>query len=215
MTTLREVWPLFGLRLRTPRLLLRPVLDEDLPGLVDAVLAGIHPPEVMPFSVPWTDAPRDELIRELLKYQWRLRTSVGPGSWKLAFAVLHDGVVLGTQDLSTDQFPATRTVSTGSWLAQPHQGKGFGREMRAAVLAFAFDHLGAEVAESGAASWNGASMTVSRRLGYRENGVTRHATRPGRSDEVLGFRLKREEFVRPDWELEVEGGEHALSALLG
>jgi RimJ/RimL family protein N-acetyltransferase len=215
MTSLHEVWPLFGLRLHTPRLFLRPVLDEDLPGLVDAALAGIHPPEVMPFSVPWTDAPRDELVRELLKYQWRLRTSVSPDSWKLAFAVLHDGVVLGTQDLSSEKFAATRTVSTGSWLAQPHQGKGFGSEMRAAVLAFAFDHLGAEVAESGAATWNEASKTVSRRLGYRENGITRQTTRPGFADEVLGFRLLREEFVRPAWTLEVEGREPALTALLG
>lgn len=215
MTALQEIWPLFGLRLHTPRLVLRPVLDEDLPGLVDAALAGIHPPDVMPFAAPWTDAPRDELIRELLKYQWRLRTSVGPDSWKVAFAVLSDGVVLGTQDLSTEQFAATRTVSTGSWLAQRHQGKGLGSEMRAAVLAFAFDHLGVEVAESGAASWNEASMTVSRRLGYRENGLTRQVTRPGLSDEVLGFRLHREEFVRPDWKLRVEGGEPAVAALLG
>jgi len=215
MTTLVEVWPLFGLRLHTPRLLLRPVLDDDLPGLVDAALAGIHPPEVMPFSAPWTDAPRDELIRELVKYQWRLRTSVGPDSWKLAFAVLHDGVVLGVQDLATEHLAATRTVSTGSWLAQKFQGRGFGSEMRAAVLAFAFDHLNAEVAESGAATWNEASMRVSRRLGYRENGTTRQVTRPGLSDDVLGFRLLREEFVRPAWELGVEGREPALGALLG
>ena len=51
MTTLSEVWPLFSLRITTPRLELRPVRDEDLPGVIDAALSGIHDPGVMPFAV--------------------------------------------------------------------------------------------------------------------------------------------------------------------
>ena len=42
--------------------------------------------------------------------------------------------------------------------------------MRAAVLAFAFDGLGAQVAESSAFLDNAASNAVSRALGYEENG---------------------------------------------
>jgi hypothetical protein len=64
MMQLAELWPLFGLALRTPRLSLTPVRDEQLPELVDAVLAGIHDPAEMPFGVPWRDAPRDVLVRE-------------------------------------------------------------------------------------------------------------------------------------------------------
>ena len=41
-----------------------------------------------------------------------------------------------------------RTVGTGSWLGRPYQGRGIGKEMRGAVLALAFDGLGAEVAET-------------------------------------------------------------------
>ena len=40
------------------------------------------------------------------------------------------------------RFAVHRTVDTGSWLGQAFQGRGFGKEMRAAVLGFAFDGLG-------------------------------------------------------------------------
>jgi len=51
-------WPLAGLRLHTPRLELRwPTLD-DLDELATLAAAGVHDPQVQPFSVAWTDAPR-------------------------------------------------------------------------------------------------------------------------------------------------------------
>jgi len=49
-------WPLFELELRTSRLVLRPPRDEDFEGLLQAIDEGIHAPESMPFSQPWTDA---------------------------------------------------------------------------------------------------------------------------------------------------------------
>jgi RimJ/RimL family protein N-acetyltransferase len=211
---LLDAWPLFGLRLRTPRLELRPVRDEDVPGLVDAALAGIHDPAVMPFAVPWTDAEPDVLRRELARFVWRQRASIRPDTWTLQLAVLHEGRPVGVQDLSTADFAELRTVLTGSWLTRRAQGRGIGTEMRAAVLLFAFDVLGAEVAESSAASWNAASLGVSRRLGYVDNGVERRAPRPGRVIEEQRLRLPRESFVRPAWSLRVEGVEAARRDLL-
>jgi RimJ/RimL family protein N-acetyltransferase len=211
---LLDAWPLFGLRLRTPRLELRPVRDEDLPGLVDAALAGIHDPAVMPFAVPWTDAEPDVLRRELARFVWRQRASIRPDTWTLQLAVLHEGRPVGMQDVSTADFAELRTVLTGSWLTRRAQGRGIGTEMRAAVLLFAFDVLGAEVAESSAASWNAASLGVSRRLGYVDNGVERRAPRPGRVIEEQRLRLPRESFVRPAWSLRVEGVEAARRDLL-
>ncbi|MBY8854139.1 GNAT family N-acetyltransferase, partial [Saccharothrix sp. MB29] len=64
-------------------------------------------------------------------------------------------------------FPVLREVDTGSWLGLEHQGKGCGTEMRAAVLLFAFDHLGALAARSSAFDDNLPSHGVSRKLGYR------------------------------------------------
>jgi RimJ/RimL family protein N-acetyltransferase len=61
-------------------------------------------------------------------------------------------------------------VSTGSFLGLAHQGRGIGREMRAAVLHLAFDGLGARRAETAAFSDNPASRRVTEVLGYRSNG---------------------------------------------
>ena len=211
---LEHAWPLFGLRLRTPRLELRIVRDTDLDGLVSAVDAGVHPPEQMPFAQPWTDAAPDERRRGYVRHVWE-RRAVTPERWLLAFAVVLDGEPIGVQDLSATDFAVRGTVDTGSWLTRARHGRGIGTEMRAAVLLLAFDHLGAEVAESAATSWNAASLGVSRRLGYRENGRSFSTGRPGERVEELQVRLLRDEFVRPAWQLQVDGLEAARRELLG
>lgn len=202
---LEDAWPLFRLRLRTPRLELRVVRDEDLGPLVRAALAGIHDPGVMPFAAPWTDAEPDVLRRGLLQHQWRQRAELAPEDWTLIFTILHDGVPIGVQDVRGHRFPTRRTISTGSWLTRSKQGQGLGREMRVAVLLWAFDHLDAEVAETSAADWNLASQGVSRSLGYRVNGLGRIEARPGEMELDVRFRLEPEWLARPDWTLEVEG----------
>jgi RimJ/RimL family protein N-acetyltransferase len=209
-----DVWPLFGLRLFSPRLELRIVRDDDLPGLLEAAIAGIHDPEVMPFAAPWTDAESDKLRRGFAQHHWAQRVSVRRGTWSIIFAVLADGVPIGVQNVSTTEFEARRTIDSGSWLTRAHQGRGLGTEMRAAMLLFAFDHLGAEVAESGAAVWNAASLGVSRKLGYRENGIARIVSRPGEVTEEQRLRLLREDFVRPTWTLRVEGFDAARGELI-
>ena len=211
---LLSVWPLFGLRLATPRLQLRLVRDDDLPGIVDAVLAGIHDPARTPFGVPWTDAPRGTLIRETLRHTWRMRAGIRPGSWDLGFVVCRNSVPIGMQDLNAIDFSVTRTVGTGSWLSHPYQGQGYGKEMRSAVLAFAFDYLGAEVAESAAAVWNESSLGVSRSLGYVPNGVRRVVSRPGEVTEQQHLRLEAKRFLRPGWQLIVDGADAAREELL-
>jgi RimJ/RimL family protein N-acetyltransferase len=61
-------------------------------------------------------------------------------------------------------------VDTSSWLLAPVRGTGVGKAMRRAVLALAFDHLGAQAAITSAWHDNYASLGVSRSLGYRPNG---------------------------------------------
>lgn len=211
---LSEVWPLFGLRLTTPRLHLRIVRDDDIPPLLEAALGGIHDPAVMPFTVPWTDAAPDDLRRDFARHQWRQRVSVQPNNWTLNFAVIVDGIPVGIQDVNAVDFALRKTIVSGSWLAQSHQGNGFGTEMRAAILQFAFDYIGAEVAESDAATWNAASLAVSARLGYSESGHGRQVSRQGEVMETVGLRLLREDFQRPSWEVKVEGLDAARRDLL-
>lgn len=210
---LEEIWPLFGLEIATPRLLLRPVRDVDLPGLAQAALDGVHDPKRTPFGVPWTDAAPAELPRNLAEFQWSLRNRVNSRNWAIAFAVHFENRVVGSQDLSAYDFASRRTVNTGSWLTKSMQGRGLGTEMRAALLLFAFDVLGAEWAESGAASWNGASLNVSKKLGYELNGVTRVAPRTGEPVDEQRVRLEKTAFARPDWSISVRGAEAALAQL--
>ncbi|WP_144795817.1 GNAT family N-acetyltransferase [Microbacterium paludicola] len=210
---LQDIWPLFGLEITTPRLILRPVQDADLPGLARAALDGVHDPAVMPFDVPWTDASPTELAQNLAAFQWSLRNRVSPADWTVSFGVHFEGRVVGAQDLSARDFANRRSVETGSWLPQSAHGRGLGTEMRAGLLLFAFDVLDADFAESGAKSWNDASLAVSRKLGYQPNGVTRVAPRPGEVTDEQHMRLGKASFVRPDWSVSVRGAEPALAQL--
>lgn len=205
-------WPVFGLRLATPRLVLRPVTDDDLAELVDLVLAGIHDPADMPFLQPWTDLPRGELITETLRYHWRTRATSRPENWSVLFAVRARGTLLGTQELSGEQFAVTATVGTGSWLGLAHQGRGFGTEMRSAVVDFAFDHLKATRAESDAFADNSASLAVSRKVGYLANGDAVRQRRPGERAVEQRLVLTPATFRRPSWAVQVAGFEACRAA---
>jgi RimJ/RimL family protein N-acetyltransferase len=179
MTTLADHWPPYRLRLRAGDLELTVIGDDDVPGLVDLALAGIHAPDAMPFSTPWTIAGPEKLPGEMIRYFSSVRAGFGPEAFDLLFAVRVGGVLVGTQGLHGRDFAVTRTVETGSWLGLAHQGRGIGTRMRRAVCAYAFDHLGAEEVTSGAFLDNPASLAVSRKVGYRANGVVRLKRREG------------------------------------
>lgn len=201
-------WPLFDLRLRTPRLELRVPTDDDFAPLLDAVDAGIHDPATMPFSFPWTDVEPVHRRRSAAQHWWRQRAEWSAEKWNVPFAVTFEGDVVGMQDVMATDFPSLRTVATGSWLTQRVQGRGIGREMRSAVLHFAFDVLGAEVAKSGAFRDNPASLAVSRALGYEDDGIDRAAPR-GDVRELVRLRLTREKW-RCAYDVIVDGVEECL-----
>ena len=214
MTELTSVWPPFALALSTPRLTLRPLRDEHIPEAVEAAASGIHDQGRNPFSTPWTAVPAEELGPTMARWYWQCRAASTPESWTLALGIWHDGTFLGCQDMAARDFSILRTVTTGSWLRRSAQGRGFGKEMRAAVALYAFDWFGADVCESDAAHWNAASLGVSRALGYELNGVTRMSW-AGKPETVQRVRLTPETFNRPDWQLRVEGHEPTAKFLLG
>ncbi len=213
MISLTEQWPPFGLRLETPRLILQPIQDEHISAAVQAAKSGIHPVELMPFSHPWTEAPADEFPANTARHIWRTRAEANKKKWSLQLGVWHGNDFIGCQDLGAADFETLKTVTTGSWLRQSAQGQGFGKEMRAAVLSYAFDWLNAEIAESEAAVWNGPSLGVSKSLGYELNGVFRQAWKPGEVTEVQYLRLTPDTFNRPDWVLRVVGSPETAAHL--
>jgi RimJ/RimL family protein N-acetyltransferase len=168
---LEAAWPLFGLRLRTERLVLRVPTDDDLAALLQVAKAGIHPPGEMPFGVAWTTIKGEAFDRNFMQFNWRIRATLTPDAWDLNMVVELDGRPIGAQSIAAEEFAIHRTVHTGSWLGREHQGRGYGKEMRLAVLAFAFDGLDALVAETSAFLDNGPSNGVTRALGYEENGL--------------------------------------------
>jgi RimJ/RimL family protein N-acetyltransferase len=169
-TTLSDAWPLFALRLRSERLVLRLPTDDDILELVALATSGIHPAGEMPFGVAWSTLPSPAFERGIVQYHWLHRASWSPDDWELNLLAEVDGVAVGSQSIGAASFAVHRTVHTGSWLGRSYQGHGLGKEMRAAVLAFAFDGLGARVAETSAFLDNAASNAVSRSIGYEENG---------------------------------------------
>lgn len=189
-----DPWPLFGVRLTTPRLDMRYADDGSLLELAEVSAGEIHPADAMPFSVPWTDVSPDDRARSTLQWNWRNRAELTVVHWRLPFVVREAGRVVGVQDLMADEFPVLRQVQTGSWLGLAHQGRGIGTEMRAAVLVLAFRGLGALWATTGAFEDNVASLAVSRKLGYEPDGLDRLARR-GTPAAMHRFRLSRDRWA--------------------
>ena len=163
-------WPLFDLRLRTPRLELRLPTDDDLLELARVAREGVLDEGQPFFSVPWNELRSPAFERQFLLHWWSSRGSWSPTNWTLGLAVISEGQPIGIQDMIGRDFAIRRAVATASWLGRPYQGGGYGTEMRSAMLTLAFEGLGAEVAESGYFPGNQPSARVSEKLGYTANG---------------------------------------------
>jgi RimJ/RimL family protein N-acetyltransferase len=205
VTTPTELWAPFALRVTCGPLELRAIRDEDIPALVDLALGGIHEPEQMPFAFPWTDAPADKLPANTAAYYWTARTQFSPERWTLDLAVRVDGELVGVQGFTTKTYLVVRTGETGSWLGRSFQGRGIGTAMRQAMCALLFDHLDAHEITSGAFVDNPASLAVSRKVGYVDNGTFRMQRRPGELAWNRNLLLTPDRFVRAPHPVEVDG----------
>ncbi len=207
---LRDLWPLYDLRVRTGELELRYPAEAELPAFADIIEAGLHPQGEMPFGIAFTDTPTAE--RNLASYQWWMgsRGRWSADDWTITLGVWEGDQPVGFQDVRAERFPVFRTVHTGSWLGMPFQGRGIGKLMRQAALALAFDHLGARVAETDAFLDNHASNKVSLGVGYEPNGFGELAPR-GVPRPMQNFRMTLEGWrARPRPEVSVEGLERCL-----
>lgn len=208
-----DLAPLFDLRIRTPRLELRLGSDSDVRALGELAERGVHPPQEMPFSVPWTDGIGEpSFVDDFVAYHREQLASWSPEDWHLPLLVWFEGELVGEQSLFGRDFAHKREVSTGSWLGMAFQRRGIGTEMRSAALQLAFAGLGAGVASSAWLDGNDSSRGVSERLGYLPAGT--HSESP-RGVAVTAHDLR---LGRADWRspvpVEITGLEPAL-ALLG
>ncbi|HET6988154.1 MAG TPA: GNAT family protein [Kribbella sp.] len=201
-------WPLRGLRLGTERLVLRQPDEQELAALADVAAAGVHRPGEQPFLTPWTDLPPAERARFVLQDYWGDLSSWTPQNWALQLGAFHNGTPVGMMTLRARDFAVLREVKTASWLGLEHQGQGLGTEARRALLHLAFAGLDAEAAMTEVFQDNVGSQGVSRKLGYRPDGISRDVLH---GKPVVSDRLR---LTRDDWrrtEVEVTGLEECRS----
>ena len=193
--------PLTNLRIRTPRVELRLGSIGELRALARLAQEGIYEDAAIPFSGAWIDRIHEPGFEdETVEFYFGRLRDARPDHWHLEMLAFAGETLIGSQRLSSER---KREVWTGSWLARRFQRMGYGTEMRAAVLHFAFEYLGAERACSDAWIGNLASLAVSRKLGYVDVGTEfQHPRGEPVKHQVL--RLDRERFQSPV-PVEVEG----------
>lgn len=201
-----RLWPLFDLRLSTARLTLRLPTEAEALQLADVAPADL---ETDP-SWPAPSGVDEPTATAVLQGYWRALGQWKVDNWALPFGVWFEERPIGFQVLEGERFGVVRSVETASWLTPAARGSGLGKEMRAAVLTLAFDHLGAARAKSGAWEWNEASLGVSRSLGYVDNGwdFEAHGDMTGVMRNVM---LEKADWDGAPWETTVEGLEPCVS----
>jgi RimJ/RimL family protein N-acetyltransferase len=194
MDSVADLWPVFGLAIQTPRLLLRLPREGELCELAGAarVIAAPGEPQL---HLSWMYDPSPGMERQFLQRYWRALAHWKPDSWHLPLAIYRDGRPVGIQDMWANDFARIRSVGTGSWVTRGEQGHGYGTEARAAVLELAFGQLGAEEACTEYLDGNRASEKVSRKLGYADNG--QHLVHRDDTGRMTEYRLRLD---RQGWE---------------
>jgi RimJ/RimL family protein N-acetyltransferase len=202
-STAATVLPMLALRITAGPVEMRGITDDLLGALAD-LATDIHPPDVMPFTYPWTLTPAPGIPLSVAQYHWAKRASFSPAGWTADLAVSYDGELVGCQGFSARDYLVTRTGETGSWLSRRFQGRGIGTAMRQVICAFAFDCLDTEYITSSAFTDNPASLAVSRKTGYADNGTERR-NRLGQPATLRRLVLEPSNLVRYPHELAVDG----------
>lgn len=84
----------------------------------------------------------------------------------MEFTVRVDGLAVGVQGVNGHRYPLTKAVSTGSWLALPEQGRGYGTRMRRIIIETFIRYFDATRFDTAYFEGNVASRRVSEKLGY-------------------------------------------------
>ncbi len=162
--------------------------EADQPAIADLLPDDV---ELDPAATRYANGDA-RVTRGIVVHQsyWKAYGTWRPEAWRVSFVVSAAGQVLGAQELEGHEFPTLRTVDTASFLVPSARGRGYGKQMRRAVLALAFGPMGAQAAITSAWRDNHASLGVSRALGYQPNGESLQA-RGDSADVMVHMRLLR------------------------
>jgi RimJ/RimL family protein N-acetyltransferase len=183
---------LFGLRLKTPDLELRVATEADLGQLADLLPDDVELDPRLP-AYDFGDPQRTRAAAIFQGY-WQAFGNWRPESWTVPFLVFRGGELIGQPVLEGEDFGRLRTVDSSSLLATRARGKGYGKQMRDAVLSLAFGPLEAATAITSTWQDNHASLGVSAALGYLPNGQQLHRRGDG-TDVMIHLRLSRDDWL--------------------
>lgn len=165
-----KIWPPFALHLRSGDMELSPVREADIPELAEIARGGVRSDGVEAFLVDRDSGTDEQIARSIAQYHWSTRANFTVEDWTIEFTVRVDGRAIGVQGVNGLRYPLTRTVSTGSWLSLPEQGRGYGTRMRRIVIEAFIRYFGATRFDTAYFTGNHASRRVSEKLGYSPNG---------------------------------------------
>ena len=185
---MESIWPLRPIRIVTSDIELF-VPDEDSLAAAALLTAdGVYDPvnRFIPRSpvAGWSGKPAHEAEVEFLRYYWASLADWRADRWNLICLARINSEIVGVQEIGAQSFAVTKTISTGSWIGRDYQGKGLGTAMRQAALHFAFEGIGADRADSSAWSTNSPSLSISKSMGYLENGTSIRAFEGKRQTQI-------------------------------
>lgn len=174
--------------LHSPRLVLRPIVIED----IDAVFSACSNPRVTEYTQFETHRDRAEseaFIRECL-------SAMSPDG-KVDFAIARreaPGSLIGMCGARRIENRCNSAVEFGYWLAEECWNQGYATEAVRVLVPFLFDHYGAERVQAHTFAENAASGRVLDKAGLSYEGTLRRAMyRRGRYWDVRMYSVLRSE----------------------
>ncbi len=174
--------------LRTERLALRALRKEDAAALHRLVNDWEVAKTLARVPFPYPRALADEWIAST----W---AQIAAGeAWHLAVAGTDDAL-LGCAGLTLDRRGGRAEL--GYWIGRPHWGKGLGPEAAGRLARWALDEVGVSTVHASALRDNARSVSVLRRLGFRDagEGAQVFLSRGGGPMPVLLFEAGRAELA--------------------
>lgn len=146
--------------LLTDRLRLRRSTPDDAPS----ISAYRSDPEVHRYQ-GWDRTDPDGIREEIV--EMTARRPGDPGGWvQLTAESLEDGALVGDVGLSPAE-GEPGVMKVGYTIAPSAQGRGYATEAVGALVAYAFDVLGADVVRAYASAENAPSIRVAEKVGMR------------------------------------------------
>ncbi|MEV0842515.1 GNAT family N-acetyltransferase [Actinocatenispora sera] len=161
---------LTGVRLTTPRLILRALRDED----IDAVTEACQDPEIQRYTMvpsPYRRADAEQFVRRVAPALRAAGTGAPFGVFTADTATLVGTV--GLLEIGELDEPAGGRAGIGYWTAPAARRRGYTTEAVGAVCRWGFRELGLAVISWEAIVGNDGSWEVARRNGFVREGTRR------------------------------------------